>query len=306
MTHLRRTSALLFGALLALSLTSLPDTAQAEDPTVTLQDAGKGKKAPLRMSPKIGVKESMTMSIEMGLEMTMGELQIPAQDPPVMTMVMDTEVNEILKDGTFTYTFKFTKAESGASDSLPPAALEEMNKTLGQMVGMEGHGTVTPRGFSRDGAFVLPEGVAPELQETLDNMSHSMDQMVAPLPEEPVGIGAKWTVVSKPEANGMKIDQTAHYTLLSREDDAIELSVRLEQTAAKQTVDLGAQGSFELVRYTGAGTGSTKLNLGRVAPIEALVEMTSDVGMNMDMGGQAVEMGVVTEVKNTMTGTLRE
>ena len=305
MTHLRA-PALFLTALLALSVISLPDTARAEDPVVTLKDAGNGKKAPLRLSPKVGTKESMTISINMDMKMTSGGQEMPPQDLPVMTMVMDTEVNEVKEDGTFTYTFKFTKAESGTSDSLPYWALEGMNKLLGQMVGTEGQVTVTSRGFSRDGAFVVPEGVAPELKETMNNMSRSMDQMVAPLPEEPVGIGAKWTVLSKPESNGMKIDQTAHYTLIAREDGKVELEVKLEQTAVKQTVDLGDQGSYQLVRYTGSGSGTSSLDLSLVSPVAARIKMSTDVGMNTNMGGLPVEIGAVNQVTTKMTGKIRE
>ena len=307
MTLLRRTPALLLAALLAFGLTSVPEPAPAADPTVTLTDAGNGKKKALRFTPKKGLKESMTMAIDMSMEMSMGGQEMPAQDLPVMTMVMDTEINDVNKeDGTFTYTFKFTKMDVGASDTLPPAAIEQMKAKLGEMVGMEGHATMTARGFSRDGDFVLPEGAGKDLQETLDSMTQSMDQMVAPLPEEPVGVGAKWTVVSKVSSNGMQIDQTANYEFVSLIDGVLELKVGIVQAAPVQTVDLGAQGSFELVRYTGSGDGTTSLNLTQIMPVEAVVDVQNDAGMKMDMNGTPMEMGVKSKVKNTMTGSIRK
>jgi len=300
-----RTPALLLAAFFALGLLSTPDAAHAKDPTVTLDDAGKGKKKTLRFAPKAGLKESMTMVIDMAMEMEMGGQAMPAQDLPSMTMVMDTEINEVKDDGTFTYTFVFTKMDVGASESLPPAAIEQMKQTLGGMVGMEGHATMTTRGFSRDSAFVLPETAAKEIQETMDSMSQSMDQMVAPLPEEPVGVGARWTVVSQVTSNGMKIDQTSKYHLLAFTDGGVDLEVEVVQAAPKQTVDLGAQGSFDLVRYEGAGAGTTSLNFSRVMPTNAVIDVKNDAGMDMDMGGQKMQMGVKSTVKNTMTGAVR-
>lgn len=301
-----RPLALLFTALLALGLTA-PEAAHAEDPVVTVTDAGKGKKQKLRFTPKKGLKESMTMVIDMNMEMAMGGQQMPAQDLPSMTMVMETEVNEVKGDGSFTYSFKFTKMDVADSDTLPPSAVEEMRKSLGGMVGMEGHATMTARGFSRDGDFVLPETASAEIRETMDNMTQSMDQMVSPLPEEPVGVGAKWTVKTKVSSSGMKIDQEGHYTLLSLSDDGtMELEVTLTQKADKQTVDLGAQGSFDLVRYTGGGAGNTILNLSKIMPVDANIDVQNDAGMAMDMGGQAMEMGVKSKVKNTMKGEVRQ
>ena len=299
---LLRMPALVFAAFLAFGLVSTPDVAQAEDPIVTLVDAGKGKKQAVRFAPKKGSKESMTMVIDMNMEMAMGGQQMPAQQLPSMSMVMASEVTDVQKDGTFSYSFTFTKMEVGDSDTLPASAIEELRKTLGGMVGMAGNATVTSRGFSRASDFTLPEGAAPQLQETMDSMTQSMDQMVAPLPEEPIGVGAKWTVASKVSSNGMKIDQTASYELLSHTDDRIELKVSIDQQAPVQTVDLGAQGSFELVRYTGSGAGTTTLDLSRVMPQTASMDVQNDAGMNMDMGGQAMEMGVKSKVKNTMTG----
>lgn len=273
MTLLRRTPALLLAALLAFGLTSIPEFAQATDPIVTVTEAGKGKKQTLRFTPKKGLKESMVMNIDMSMEMAMGGQDMPAQDLPTMTMVMDTEINDVTADGTFTYTFEFTKMDVGASETLPPSAVEQMKAKLGEMVGMEGHATMTSRGFSRDGDFVLPEGASKDIQDTLDSMTQSMDQMVAPLPEEPVGVGAKWTVQSQVSSNGMKIDQTANYELLAFDGSVLKLKVEIVQAAPVQTVDLGAQGSFELVRYTGSGAGTTSLDLSKIMPVEAVVDV---------------------------------
>ncbi len=306
MTLLLRTPALALAALLAFGLTSAPEPARAADPVVTLKDAGAGKKQVLRFNPTKGTKESMVMSIDMSMEMAMGGQDMPAQDLPTMTMVMDTEVNEVAQDGTFTYTFKFTKMDVGASDTLPPTAVEQMKLKLNEMLGMEGHATMTTRGFSRDGDFVLPEGASKDMQDTLDSMTQSMDQMVAPLPEEPVGVGAEWTVVSQVSSNGMKIDQTANYQLVSFDGSLLSLKVDIVQAAPVQTVDLGAQGSFELVRYTGSGAGTTSLNLSRIMPVQAVIDVQNDAGMKMDMNGQKIDMGVKSKVKNSMTGSSRQ
>ncbi len=282
--------------LLSLALAS---PAAAVDPTVKLLEAGQGKKSELRLAPTVGTKSSSTMTMDMSMEMAFGGQTMPAQAVPQMLFAIETEVNEVRKD-EFTFTFKYAKADIGESTSLPPQAVESMREVIKQLEGLEGHSTMTTRGFVKDGSFVPAEGAGPEIQEMAANMEKQLNQLAAPLPAEPVGVGAKWQVDSVVTDNGMKIDQTAVYTLQRREGNRVELAVAITQSAKDQTVKT-PQGDAKLSTLSTSGTGTSSLDLTLLLPIEAKSDTQSDVSMNMDMGGSPVAMDMKTAIDMTIS-----
>ena len=67
-------------------------------------------------------------------------------------------------------------------------------------------------------------------------MSQSFESMTAPLPDEPIGLGARWEVITRVANGGADLVQDATYTLKARDGDKASLGVVVVQLAARDTV----------------------------------------------------------------------
>ena len=81
--------------------------------------------------------------------------------------------------------------------------------------GLTGTGTVSSRGFSKGVEFKAPAGSNPQARQLMDQMKEFVTQLVAPLPEEAVGPGARWEAKTPLKSQGMTMDQTATYELVT-------------------------------------------------------------------------------------------
>ena len=69
----------------------------------------------------------------------------------------------------------------------------------------------------------VPGGVTGQMRQLVEGFQNSAEQMATPLPEEPVGVGGKWSVTQSLELNGMKLQQTATYTVIELSEERAKL-----------------------------------------------------------------------------------
>ena len=67
----------------------------------------------------------------------------------------------------------------------------------------------------------MPPGADAQTRQLMDQMKDSFSSVAAPLPEEAVGPGARWEVKMPIKSQGMTIDQTATYELVSLEGERL-------------------------------------------------------------------------------------
>lgn len=281
------------GLCLALAV---PATALAEKPVVKLVEAGSGKKAPLRHAPKKGIKQTMTMGMDMTMAMNMAGQAMPPQQVPTITMTMDTEVTEV-KGDSFTVSFSYT--DVSVAEGADPQMVAAMKESMQGLVGATGEYTMDAQGFALGGSMVPAEGASAQVKDITANMERMVSQATPPFPAEAVGVGAVWTVTTKIENQGMAIDQVATYTLKGRTGDVVELGVTLNQSADKQTIKT-PQGDAELVSLKGTGTGANRIDLSKGTVLDGKVSSDTDFVMAIAMGDQKMEASVAMGMGVTM------
>jgi hypothetical protein len=138
-----------------------------------------------------------------------------------------------------------------------------------------------------------PAGSDPQLRQVVDQMRDSFARLSVPLPEEAVGPGARWEVKMPLKSQGMTIDQTTAYQLVSIEGDRVTVKDTVEQRASNQKIQNPAMPGLvlDLTKMAGKGSDDMVLDLTRLMPRERTSTLVSEVVMEMNVGGQ----------KNTMT-----
>lgn len=262
---------------------------------ITLLDPGAEPREPLRLQLSAGQAQNMTMTMRMGMEMAMGPNKMPKTSIPPMQMVMSLSVKEITPEGDIKSEFSLDKIDVLPDPSAMPGVVDQLKSMLGTMQKISGTSTITPRGIVKSADFQLPDDLNPQIKQTMDGMRQQVNQMSVPFPEEALGIGAKWTVRQNLEQQGMKLSQTATWELKERSGTVVKLASTIVQEAAPQNVSAPGMppgASVRLESLNSSGSGTTDVDLAKVAPIKGTMSMTSSVTMTTEANGVKMPMSM--------------
>jgi hypothetical protein len=273
--------------------------------TVTLLSPGAAPRAPVRYRIAPGTKNTMAMSMAMSMAMTMGEMAAPALDMPVMKLTADLTVTSVAANGDATYDLQFTGMDAETRPGQDPSAAAMLKSSAQGITAIKGTVVVSNRGVNRSARFDLDKVGDPMLKQMLGSLSTSIESMSTPLPEEAIGVGARWEVRQAFTTAGTATFQRAEYELVSADTGGVTMRVSVDQTAPRQMVDnpaLPPGATMEVEKISGTGAGSMTLRLDSLVPSGEL-SSTSNAQMNATVGGQSQRIVVETKIKMTIRGT---
>ena len=252
-------------------------------PVVKLLSPGKDPKKPMRMTAKVGLRRTVVMRMKMGIEMAMGEKKVRGISPEIR-ITMDLNVTNVSADGDIRYELKVNKVEVLEDAQVDKKDALVFKAALAEMQGMKGHVIVSSRGFTKEADLVIPRKMMdPETKQLMEEIKQSPYQMSRPLPEEAVGVGAKWLTTATVKQDGMVLKQSITSELRSLSGDAAKVSFTIKLTGS----------AVGLKSFTSSGNGEMNLDLGRLIPSLATVHVTSrwietmaqgqDMAMKLDM-----------------------
>ena len=270
--------------------------------TVKLLDPGAQPRTALRYKFQANRTEKMVMETSMAMAMEIGDQKRPETQVPATRMTVTIDSKEVSPEGDLHYEFELEQVEVLPKPGANPAMINAMKQQMSSMLGLSGSATVTSRGFTKDVEIKPPPGIDPQIRQSMDEMKQSMNQMSAPLPEEPVGIGARWQVTMPVETAAMKLTQVATYTLSQIQGDKAKVDITIKQSAPPQEIDTpgaapGVKVSLESLKSSGKGTvelqmtnlvGTYNLNMTTTYIVSAnnqKIKTTMRVGMKIHPQG---------------------
>jgi hypothetical protein len=281
-----------------------PATVQAGGPTpaaspARLLEAGAEPRTALRFHPQPGDRQIVDMTVKMALGLdTNGKPGEPIK-MPAMRMTWEIAVKDVSAAGDITYEMKL--ADAGLADETGAASpmAEAIKTTLGGLKGISSTGTLSPHGATKSRQVNLPASADPQTRQVLEQVKESLATLLLPLPEEPVGVGAKWEVKQPLKTQGLTLQQTTTCQLATMEGERLSLATRLDQNAANQKIQSPAMPNLKLdvTRLTGSGTGDLTLDLTQLFPVKARMNSQSEVVMSVNTGGQKQTMTMRTEAE---------
>ncbi|MBA3818705.1 MAG: hypothetical protein H0X17_07420 [Deltaproteobacteria bacterium] len=259
----------------------------ANAPTVTLTSPGKAPRRPIRFTATKGMRRAVTTTMKMKLGVEIGDRKAPVQKLPTIQMVMDLVVTDVASNGDIRYEFTLREPVVMPDKATPATMRDQVAASIQGLGGMTGHAVVTSRGFTRSADVAVPKSASAQSQQFVDSIRQSLNQLSAPVPAEPVGVGASWDTVSKLEQSGLALTQTATTRLKAFKGNRITLQIGLAQQAAPQKFTTNGV-SVDLLAFASKGSGETTIELDRLLPELAKVAMHSD--FTMDAAGQKMRM----------------
>lgn len=241
-------------------------------PTLKLLSAGKGPKQPLRLAPKQGTRSTIEV-VSKGTKArgAIGKLGRP-ETLPSTSMVLDAEVTRVEPNGDVRVDVTYRKLDVRVPKGTPPERAREAQSQLQALVGAKGYTVVSNLGTTKQSGHIPPENASPQLKQQLEAYQGIQNQIMCPLPQEAVGIGARWqlttNVTAPAETGALVVNQTAIFNLVELSGTRGKLAITLRQT--------GKSTDGQLTTST-TGKGTIEFDLAMSSPVSAQLEMRTEV-----------------------------
>lgn len=272
-------------------------------PQIKLLNAGAEPRTVLRLHPQVGDKQTLALVMKIGMSIEMPGQPAPQNMKlPPLKLDLGLEIKEVAENGDIVYSANYSELSVVEDASATPEITQVIKAALGDLSSVAAVGTNTHRGISKGLAAHLPAGTNPQMRQMLDQMNDSLGTVSSPLPEEAVGIGAKWETKMPIKSQGMTIEQTVVSELVSLEDNRATLKVSLSQRAANQKISNPAMPGlkFDLTKMTGTGQGEITVDLKQLLPAQAVMDSKTDMTAAFAIGTQKQSMKTITDLQLTL------
>jgi hypothetical protein len=260
---------------------------------------GEEPRRALRYRLVAGSLHKLVMTMRMSLGVEVDGRSGPVQRAPAMRMVFDCRVTEA-DERQARFDFGLSEPpELFETEGVPAAMLEPMKKSLSALSLIRGHVAMTNRGVVREAKIEVGQGLDQGAAQMVQSMRQSMEQTSVPLPEESVGVGARWRMLHRVEGGGVIVYQMAEFAVVRFEGAIATLSVTIEQFAPKQDMALPAaagNAKAELASMTGRGEGYLAVDLTSPVP-RSSAEFDTTLRMNILGQDRTLQMGMRNRMK---------
>ncbi len=246
-----------------------PDTA-VPPPAIELMSAGKAPLVALRYTPKVGREETLLYTATMGFGVadSPDAPWTPDMLPPI-TMTADLTAKGVDASGTFETEFVVRAAGVTADPELPIESMVLLQDAIEPIIAMKGSSTIDARGVTVKRQAEGPAGAEPTTQQIYDNMRPTLTGVAVPFPEEPVGVGGSWRVVTDIKGSLMALKQSALVQVVAIAGSEVTLRITIDQTAPPQRMETNGDSKVDLLSLSGTGTGDVTVDLNRLVPTSA-------------------------------------
>ncbi|WP_437518080.1 hypothetical protein [Sorangium sp. So ce1099] len=266
---------------------------------VKLLDAGAPPRSDLRYAPTKGQRQKLQVALDLARSMKKAGRSLPDARFPTLIAQIELEPTEQDQEGDWTVNsrlLKLTVESKNGHEQIAAQVAPSMEALAGQTLVYR----VSSKGFVRDVKLSALEGAEPQQRKVLEDMSELLTSMIIRLPDEGVGVGAIWRVLSRTASSGADLLQSATYTLKSRDGDTLAVEVAIEELFASEVIHTPAMPqdySVLVKRYESTAKGASELDLETLAPRSgSMVHKTSHTLNEQGEGAEpGDELSVETE-----------
>lgn len=275
------------------------DTAEGvNNSPVELLDAGSAPLRALRYRFRAGAQETLSLVTGTSVAVTLEGRELPRAAIPDLKLQVRFAIRSLRPDGTAVRSFRILDLVALPGPALPADVQSQLAATLAELRDLEGGDEIGPRGTP--GEFTAGStGGDPSMGALVQNLQQAFSQMAAPMPEQPVGNGARWQVRSVVVSQGVSVRQTATYELTELGQDSGKLRVEIKQQASGGTIPEGvlpAPIKAELTSLETHGSGVLNFDLSHSIP-NGQIENTSSVIMRTTQAGPPQRLRVESSVR---------
>jgi hypothetical protein len=239
--------------------------------TMKLVDRGRAPRRKLRYRWRVDHKERLVMDLRTQLSTESDNTKQPEIPLPPVHVIVDIDAQGVWPDGDLQYAWRVASSSVPPGDPhVPPYVADGMRTEVATIARLSGTAVVTSRGLAKE-VSIDPGSVtdAGGTGRMVEQMRQQLRDLAAPLPEEDVGVGARWQKLSQLAEKDARVTQTDTFTLVDLDADRGVLDDMLAQTAPPQPLrgpaaPQGAQPQMESM--LASGDAKTRFDLSRLVP----------------------------------------
>ncbi len=236
-------------------------TTQAD---VILLNAGAEPKKPLRYKFDKGNNESFIFELKMVPTIEVNGKKEKPPTAPSLKFAFTAVPLDINPEGSAGVEWAISRIDIAA----PPGdkSATDLRQAWEPLKGPFGKSIVTSRGITQHHKFQPKEAVEGS-DAIVDQLARTLADLTVPLPEEPVGKGAKWKRKYRVPSIQIELVEEQTYELIEEKDDTIRVESKVTETAPRQEV-AGPGGNAKLIieKYEGSGKVTSLVDLKRLIP----------------------------------------
>jgi hypothetical protein len=234
-----------------------------------LLDAGGEPRTALRYKFTPGKTERVKVINGTTLVLDVGGQKVPSTKMPDVEITTALKILSVAADGSAKRELSVERVALAETGALDDSIRDQLATALKAIENVKGRDAIDARGRLKSLKIDSGPEAGPQIAQLLDQMQQSFAQMGAAFPEEPIGAGARWTVTTPIEQQGMKVQQVATYELTELKGDKGRAKLRLTQLAARGPIKppgLPAGVKAELLSMSSRGTGDLTFDLAHSVP----------------------------------------
>lgn len=225
----------------------------------------------------------------------------PTQPPIRMRMPFRVTTESVRPDGTGVFFGRFGRPVVILPDGTAPEVQQAVEAAMAGMDRVTTRFVMDARGETLEESTQVPSDIAPEMAASLRSSAKTVSGVSALFPNEPVGVGARWSVKQRIESEHVLIDQTSTNTLQAIDGNELRIACDVAQGAPVQRIESAAlpPGTVMwLEALEGRGRGTSVVGLDGSTQ-EASLDLVARMRFRVESDGQTQAIFGVT------TATLR-
>ena len=250
---------------------------------VTVLDPGADPRVALRYQPAVGSRQRLRLRSDRTIDLEVSGHRLFRRDVPPTNTVFDLVIAGREADGSFDARMIIDHTEAINWEGVSPKAGADLKSSYEALRGVVVPIHIGARGQIDLATIRVPDTVTRERSQVLD-LIRSAAAEIALLPDEPVGVGARWRSERELEpGQGTGARRISEVTLVSRAHERLELRGDLRVVIEPQPLLIGPDGVMWIESSTSTGMEHVVMDLSRVGALsmDSSTEIALEMQMNM-------------------------
>lgn len=273
---------------------------------VRLLDPGKEPLARLAYAPTKG--DTQKLRVELAQKMSVNAQGQPG--PKIVSPPQALDIDVTVEDTDDKPSSLLGMALRGISltptEGIDQDTTNELTKQLAGLVGYSYRERVAANGETSAGEATLPASAPKGADMLVASMNTVLRVLVPRLPDEAIGTGARWQVMSREDQGGASVVQLTEYTVKTRSGSQATLDFTTRQLAAGETMKMPAGVpagvGTKVTKFSTTLGGSLSIDATQMGPIKGRATQATKLSLDVSAPGQAAgTIKTDTEMKMTIT-----
>lgn len=276
--------------------------AAAGQPNIKLVSAGAEPRAVLRLKPEVGAVQKAKVVIKMKMGIAAPNMPEQMMAMPAMNLTATITTKTVNADGEATFNVVIDDATVSKDAGVLKEVAESLEQQFAAVKGMTMAGVVEPNFYTRKIDAKIPAGASAETKESMQSMGKAFANQEFILPDEAIGVGAKWEVKQKKKDEGMTIDEVIEHELVSIDGDLLVVKSTVSSSAANQKISnpMMPGSKVDLTKLTGSSKETATYSLSKLVPVKAEADEKTETIMSLNAGGKKQAMTMKQEMSSTL------